>query len=201
MMDQNFSSEEFLLKLRNRNQLAVAELVTKYNKQLYNAACGRGLSPDNAEEVLQSTWNAFFEGVHRFEGKSHIRTYLFGILYNKIKEYWRNNSKFLDSEDNEAFNHMIDNRYDNDGRWTNPPIDPERFVWIQEAKTSLDDCINRLGEKYRVAFNMKEVEGMGSEDICNELGLSRTNLGVLIFRAKNLLRECLEKKSITRKDV
>ncbi len=46
----------------------------------------------------------------------------------------------------------------------------------------------------RMAFFLKEVEGHVSEEICNILEVSNTNLGVLLFRAKNKLRECIERK-------
>jgi DNA-directed RNA polymerase specialized sigma24 family protein len=45
-----------------------------------------------------------------------------------------------------------------------------------------------------MAFFLKEVEGHVSEEICNILEVSNTNLGVLLFRAKNKLRECIERK-------
>ena len=37
---------------------------------------------------------------------------------------------------------------------------------------------------------------MDSEEICQTLDISRSNLGVLLFRGRNLLRECLEERNI-----
>ena len=41
---------------------------------------------------------------------------------------------------------------------------------------------------------MKVVEGRETEEVCKILAVTSTNLGVLLFRARNKLRECLEKK-------
>ncbi len=47
-----------------------------------------------------------------------------------------------------------------------------------------------------MAFVLREVEGLSTEEICKILEVSRTNLGVLIYRARNRLRECLEAKGV-----
>ncbi len=39
-----------------------------------------------------------------------------------------------------------------------------------------------------------EIEGMDTEAICKILEVTRTNLGVLLHRVRNRLRECLRRK-------
>ncbi len=41
-----------------------------------------------------------------------------------------------------------------------------------------------------------EVEGLDTDEICKILEVTRTNLGVLLYRARNRLRECLESKGV-----
>ena len=45
-----------------------------------------------------------------------------------------------------------------------------------------------------MAFVLREVEGLSSEEICKILEVSSTNLGVMLFRLRNRVRECLEAK-------
>ena len=40
------------------------------------------------------------------------------------------------------------------------------------------------------------MEELNSEEICRAMEISRSNLGVLLFRGRNLLRECLEVRNI-----
>jgi DNA-directed RNA polymerase specialized sigma24 family protein len=42
-----------------------------------------------------------------------------------------------------------------------------------------------------VAFTLREVEGFETSEICNILGVSANNLGVMLYRARNSPRECL----------
>lgn len=199
-MDLNFSTPEFLAALKRRESEAITQLVKKYNRHLFNTAMGQNFSEDQAEELVQSTWSAFFEGLERFEGKSHVRTYLFGILYNKMKENWRHNKKFVEETEEHTIDMIIDNQFSKDtGIWndTHAPLDPEKLAWISETGKGIEYCMDKLGANYRMAFYLKEVEGQDSHEICDSLKITRSNLGVLLYRAKNLLRKCLEKRSIT----
>ncbi len=63
---------------------ALEQVVHAYLPQLLRAARGAGLAPELAEDVAQDTFVTFIETAPRFEGRSHVRTWLFGILYKKI---------------------------------------------------------------------------------------------------------------------
>jgi RNA polymerase sigma-70 factor (ECF subfamily) len=47
-----------------------------------------------------------------------------------------------------------------------------------------------------MAFVLREVEGLDTDEVCKILEVTRTNLGVLFHRVRNRLRECLEAKGI-----
>src|SRR5258708_39386421 len=61
-------------------------LIDRYTDNLMRAAFSLGFSDSEAEELVQATFVAFLEGGARFEKRSKILTYLFGILYNKARE-------------------------------------------------------------------------------------------------------------------
>ncbi|MEC9282209.1 MAG: sigma-70 family RNA polymerase sigma factor [Bdellovibrionota bacterium] len=193
MATDNFSSPDFILRLKKKEMEAVSQLVEKYNPVLYRGAMAQLKEPVSAEEVLADTWEAFFAAIDRFEGKSHIRTFLFGILYNKIRERRRHNARFIDLENPDP---IIDMQFANDGHWANQPMDPERFVGASQDLEAVENCLEALAEKQKQAFYLQEVEGESREEICKILEVTSTNLGVLIYRAKNQLRICLEAKAV-----
>lgn len=193
-MEINLSSEEFVDKLKARDESSITLLVNKYNKALYRAALGQGLAEDQVDEVLQATWDAFFSGIDRFQNRSHIRTYLFGILYNKIKEHWRYQKRFVDIVQDSSNNSdaISENQFDDNNQWLYEPIGPERFMEATETMELIQECMKGLTEQQRMAFYLREVQGEDTETICNILSVSNTNLRVLIYRGKNRLRKCLE---------
>ncbi|MEE6251089.1 MAG: sigma-70 family RNA polymerase sigma factor [Bdellovibrionota bacterium] len=194
MSKDNFSSSEFIERLKKKEMQAVSLLVEKYNVVLFRGAMAQLKEPVASEEVVAETWEAFFAAIERFEAKSHIRTYLFGILYNKIRERRRHSARFVDLENPDP---LIDMQFANDGHWANQPMDPERFVGASQDLEAVENCLEALAEKQKQAFYLQEVEGESREEICKILEVTSTNLGVLIYRAKNQLRLCLEAKAVS----
>lgn len=186
----NFSSQEFILKLKNKDHSSIEQLINAYHETLFRAALNQGLGSDQAEEVVQACWITFFDKVSSFEGRSHIRTYIFGILYNKIKELWRSNKKYTHDYDDSALDHL----FNENGGFSQSPQDPSAWIENKEIGNIILEELNRLPENQRLAFTLKFIEGEKSQNICNILGVSVTNLGVLIYRAKNMLRIKIEKR-------
>ena len=59
---------------------------------------------------------------------------------------------------------------------------------------ALELCTQRLPAKTARVFMMREVLEMSTEEICKELGITPTNLWVILHRARLSLRECIEIK-------
>jgi RNA polymerase sigma-70 factor (ECF subfamily) len=186
----NLSSDEFIQKLKSKDHESISYLVNEYHDILFKAALKQGLGMDQAEEVVQGTWTTFFEKVQNFQGRSHIRTYIFGILYNKIKELWRSNKKYTHDYEDSA----IEKFFQEDGNYLTNPVDPSDWSESNEFMDILHEELGKLPYNQKMAFTLKEVEGESSENICKILDISVTNLGVLIYRAKNVIRIRLEKR-------
>lgn len=186
----NVSSEEFLKRLKSKDNEAFSFLIEKYHETLFKAAMKQGLGLDQAEEVVQETWSTFYQKVDNFEGRSHIRTYLFGILYNKIKELWRSNKKYTHDYSDEH----IEKIFTDQGVHIQIPIDPSNWVESHEFLSILEEELEFLPENQRMVFYLKEVQELKSAEICKILDISNTNLGVLAYRAKHNIRARLEKR-------
>ena len=183
----------FAARVRERDTQALEEVVRRYLPQILRAAGGAGLAPQIAEDVAQDTFVTFIETAPRFAGRSHVRTWLFGILYKKIAEARRNLQRDNDMDDiDEAF----EQRFDDVGSWTRPPLPVDAKVYDAEVRQGIDSCLDRVPTNQRMAFVLREIEGMNTQEICKILEVTRTNLGVLLYRVRNRLRECLEAKGI-----
>ncbi len=60
----------------------------------------------------------------------------------------------------------------------------------------LEDCLQAVPTQQRMAFVLREVESFATDEICKILEVTPTNLGVLLYRVRNTLREYLEKKGV-----
>jgi len=191
----NLSDPAFVKRLQARDTDALKIVVTSYLDQIFRAARGAGLNQQQAEDVTQETFATFIQTVARFEGRSHVRTWLFGILYNKISEARRGIKKETRTEDIEE---IVEQRFHSWGGWASPPRATDLDLEEDEIRALIDTCLELVPEKQRLAFIMREVEGISSEEIRNTLDVTVTHLGVMLYRVRNRLRECLEKWGVKR---
>ncbi len=192
---ESFTGPAFLARLQNRDADLLRQLVHLYMPQILRAARGAGLNAQNAEDVTQNVFLIFLEKIEDFEGRSHVRTWLFGILYRKISEMRRSAQKEGAAEE---IGDVMEDRFRTDGKWFKPPRLPDASAYDNEVRQHLDDCLAGINTDQRLAFIMREVEEMDTNEICRVMDVSRSNLGVLLFRGRNLLRNCLEKRNVTR---
>ena len=184
---------DFAARIRERDAQALEEVVRRYLRQILRAAGGAGFAVQPAEDIAQDTFVTFIETAPRFEGRSHVRTWLFGILYKKIAAARRNLGRDTEMDDIEE---VFEQRFDNAGSWTRPPRPVDAEVYDAEVRQGIDGCLDRVPTNQRMSFVLREIEGMDTEEICKILEVTPTNLGVLLHRVRNRLRECLEAKGI-----
>ena len=179
--------------IRERDPEAIREVVQAYLPEILRAAAAAGLEGQLAEDVAQSTFLTFLETAHRFEGRSRVRTWLFGILYRKIAEARRKAGREQAMEDIDA---VFEQRFDANGGWTQPPRPVDSELYASEVRGEIEGCLEKVPTKQRMAFVLREVEELDTKEICKILDVTRTNLGALLHRARTRLRECLETKEL-----
>lgn len=187
---EHFRDPDFLKKLQERDPGAVEEVVNAYNSHIYRTGMGMGMSEEKVQDICHNTWATFFDILPRFEGRSHVRTFLFGIFYNKCNEAFRQNGKF---EKADPIEDVMESRFADNDHWSNPISEPERHVNQSQMIDIIKKCMESLPIQQKAAFMLKVVEERNTDEICNILEVSNTNLRQLLFRGKNRLRECVEK--------
>ncbi|NLE64990.1 MAG: RNA polymerase subunit sigma, partial [Elusimicrobia bacterium] len=70
--------------------------------------------------------------------------------------------------------------------------DAEAVLHSKEFWEIFRACMSKLPERTASAFSMRELDGMDTGEICKELGITATNLWVILHRARLQLRACLE---------
>lgn len=190
-MHKTFASPAFIQKLIELDHDSIEQVVRAYTEHLFKGSLGLGFSEHEATELVQNVWGTFFKVLPNFKAKSHIRTFLFGILYNKAKELKRDKYKL---SKHEPIDDIMEEMFDNNGAWKNHIVEPEKFMIAGQTLEIIEKCLDRLPLTQKMAFCLKEIDDQGTSEICKILEVTSTNLGVLLYRAKNRLRKCVETK-------
>lgn len=179
--------------------------VEKYGDYLFNYAVVRVNDSDKAEDLVQETFLSGLKAKDRFRGESSERTWLISILKRKIidsyrKKYASRESSFGQHEqkvfDGDFFRseepfsrHWLDGK----GPSSNSLL-PEGELEQEELMKVIGLCIEKLPPQLAAAFIMKMIDEEDSDSICKELGITSSNLWVMLHRARLRMRDCLEKK-------
>lgn len=152
-----------------------------------------------AEDAVSETLLAALNKPQAFANRSQLKTWLVGILKHKVIDVFRHNARTV-AIDVQAEGSAAEDPLDGwvfraDGHFTQPPADwgnPEQDLQSQQFMTMLEACTEKMPPAMGRVFLMREWLELSSDEICNEMGLSSTNLYVTLHRARLRLRECLE---------
>lgn len=154
--------------------------------------------PDQAQNLVQETLLSALQNRAHFQGKSSEQTWLIGILKHKIADYLRLTYREVPASQLVEADMHVEQFFDNadyghlakaPGNWQ---FNPAALLENKEFWQLFQDCMGRLPDKAAQAFRLRKLEAMQSEEICKILGVSSTNLWVLLYRARLQLRQCLE---------
>jgi RNA polymerase sigma-70 factor, ECF subfamily len=151
---------------------------------------------ESAEDCVQEALLAALSAEASFEGRSNLRTWLTGILKHKIVDAVRRASRERPVEGVEEDIAEVDALFDETGHWRDPPQPwdlPDGALHQKQFLQALEGCLAGLPARTAQVFMLREHLGLETGEICKELGLTATNCWVLLYRARMLLRECLEK--------
>jgi len=168
--------------------------VDQYADYLYNYAVVRISDSEIAKDLVQETFFAGLNSAKNYKGDAAERTWLIAILKRKVIDHYRK----INSKKGKAEVRMnYSSQTDAEGDWLEEQVaDPfykggDESIENEELGVAIQDCISKLPTKQGLVFKMKTIQGMSTEDICNELGINASNLWVMIHRARTALMGCL----------
>ena len=198
--------QRLLTRLRQCDEQAFDELVTKHHGALIRMAMGHVGDREVAEEVVQDTWMAVIESLDRFEGRSSLRTWIFGIMIHKAKDRGvreKRHTTFSDFEtsDDEQEDAVDPSRFHRSGEWAGhwafPPQPwddqtPEKLLASQQAVQAMNRAIEALPVTLKDVLILRDVEGVEAKEACEILQITETNLYVRLHRARERVRQAVE---------
>lgn len=188
-----FSDEELVeMYVNEQEEGAFNELVDKHGDKIYRTAFRITRDQTAAEEVLQNVFLILVQSLHSFRNDSKFTTWLYKVVLNTSYMYLRSqkkvNGKELHIEDLVKFD---ESGYLKDVHMKDWSEVPEDRLLDEEGNELLEKAINELPEKYRVVFQLKDVEGMSNQEVSDVLDLSLPAVKSRALRARLFLRDKL----------
>lgn len=187
--------------------MAFSALVDRYHGAMIRFARGFVRDEAVAEEVVQDTWLGVLNGLPAFAGRSSLKSWIFAIVANKAKTRAGKEARsvpfsaMVAREVSRAEPAVDPDRFlgadaEWPGHWSRPPESwgdrPEERLLRKEMMDHLTRILESLPAVQRMVITLRDVEGHDAKSVCNVLGVTETNMRVLLHRARSKVRGQLE---------
>ena len=185
-------SLDLVSRLLAGDELLFASLVERWYPGLHRLAEALTGDAATAEQLVLETWASALRSLETFEVRSALRTWVHRVCAQvalaRLRQDHRSPAPDAPSVD--------PGRFDEHGTWRDPPCQwmeetPERLVARTEVMERIQRAVVTLPAVQRAVFTLRDLEGFGSEETCEILGISEAHQRVLLHRARTRVRsEC-----------
>jgi RNA polymerase sigma-70 factor (TIGR02943 family) len=164
-------------------------------------ALSRINNPEIAKDLVQEALLAALIALENFQQCASVKTWPTSILRNKIVDYYRACQRELAIEDIDYYILPTEEIFGGRQRWSswfnqvnfNPVNSFEQMKFFDVFYR----CLARLPVRLAYIFILHAFIGLSTDEICEDLNISRTNCWVMLHRARKFLRLSLEGRWIS----
>jgi RNA polymerase sigma-70 factor (ECF subfamily) len=191
-MTQPADEDRQLVQDARKGDFAAFEaIVSKYERRLFRLAYRIVGRRHDAEEVVQQTFLSVVEHIEGFREEATFYTWLMRIGTNHAlallrRRKVRQTVPLGEDGSSESYADLPHPEYI--AQWQESP---EQIASRRETRALLNAALEELGEKYRLVFVLRDIEGFSTNETANMLEISPANVKVRLLRARLMLRERL----------
>jgi RNA polymerase sigma-70 factor (ECF subfamily) len=175
-------------RLKTGDQEAFREAILRFSPQML--AIARSIAgPAQAEDIVQDSWLTVLSRIKRFEERAALATWLVRIVSNRAISHLRSRAREVSPTQPNEERDPESAWFDESGRWATPPAvwsagSPEELLSADELQGCIDKHLESMPDQQRLVLVMRDMQQLSFEDICNELGVSASNVRVLLHRGR-----------------
>jgi RNA polymerase sigma-70 factor (ECF subfamily) len=135
-----------------------------------------------SEELVQETFVQALLRISSFDGRSAFSTWLHGVAINVVRNNWRAQKSTARAHARLEVVHAVEARGSDE---LDGPMHRQQRV------KALYAALETLPDHLRVAFVLRDLEGLSPDEAADRLGISPGNLAVRATRARQRIRKQL----------
>jgi RNA polymerase sigma factor (sigma-70 family) len=182
-MQSKLSDIELIEQTLGGNQAAYADLIKRHQRFVFTLAMRFAKSREDAEEIAQDCFVKAYRSLSSFQQQSKFSTWLYSIVYTTAMTFLRKKRVDTTSIDDENVYLQVEER----GSFENNLAEKKsRTFYVNQAISQLlpDDATI-----ITLFYNGEQ----SLEEIAEALGMEANTVKVKLFRARQRLKEKLEK--------
>ena len=174
----NLTDEELIGFAQAGDELAFAELMSRYSRRIWKVIIANSRQPRDAEEILMDVWRAVWENISGLRSVENFGGWVHRIAYNACKRYYASAGR--SGNDIPCSDADLTDRIDQDAiaRFR----ETEHYDDVREAVHHLPNKVRRVAVLYYLElWNVKEIH--------TELGLAIGTIKTKLRQTRELLRK------------
>lgn len=179
---------ELMLRVKDGDMQAFESLVDKYKQPVINLIFRMLHDLDEAEDLAQNVFVRAYQSAERYEVSARFSTWLFTIArrlcLNELRRRGRHPAESLEASQE----HEESPRQYEDAKTFSPP---DQFLH-RELEQKIQEALNELPEKQRLAILMCRTDEHSYEEIAKALDCSVSATKSLIHRGRETMKERLK---------
>ncbi|HYE42701.1 MAG TPA: RNA polymerase sigma factor [Caulobacteraceae bacterium] len=185
------SDPDLAAAIGRRDSEAARLLVRRNNQRLFRAAWSILRCRGEAEDVVQEAYARAFAAIGRFDGRSSLSTWLTRIAINEALGRRRADLRRRARLDRESVV-AIDEYREKFMRGSLADAPPDAELARLEIRRLVEAAVARLPDEFRLVFVLREIEGLGVEEVARMLDLVPATVKTRSLRARRKLQEMLD---------
>ncbi|MCG8575595.1 MAG: sigma-70 family RNA polymerase sigma factor [Flavobacteriales bacterium] len=182
MSDKN--DQHYIDQVLNGNTDAFSELVSRYKDMVFTLALRVVKQREEAEEVSQEVFLKAYKHLKKFKGNSKFSSWLYRITYNASMDSLKQQKRMVDTENFEQIRideiEQLDTQLDQ--------------LEERERKSAIQRSIDLLAAEDGFLLTLYYFDELKIDEIASLTKLSKSNIKVKLFRARNRLSQILMKQ-------
>ena len=156
---------------------ALAALYKEMETPLYRFICVKLNDPHEANDILHEVFMDVWRSADKFEGRSTVKTWLFGIAYRKTMDRFRKTKRVTLTDEMPELTDDSASQFD--------------ILAAGQESQHIRFCLEELSLEHRQAIEMAFYDDMTYREIAEVADTAEGTVKTRIFHAKQLLKRCL----------
>ena len=180
---------ELMGRLAKGDTLAMRELIAIYGQRMYAYALRLTGDPSQAEDVVQDSLVAAWQGAKRFRGSGRLIAWLLGIVHHRAMESIKRSYRAIEQGMGEAAAALVAG---------DPP--PEEQTALSEQRGLLRAGLRRLSPEHRAVLELVFYQGLSLQEAAEVCGVPVGTVKSRLNYAKSSLRGILIRAGFSAED-
>ncbi len=170
----------WVTRAKEGDQAAFEAIFQRYERQIYGFIYRMMGNPDDANDLTQECFIRAYRALGQTSDDLNVSAWLHRIASNACLDVLRRRQRirWLPWETHKHEQLLHGRSFD----------DPERNVISHETQVAVQQALIRMSPRNRMALVLREYEAMSCEDIGQIMGLSRSAVKSVLFRAREEFR-------------